>query len=531
MGLGGGAFRALLVRFRPGKEHRRLRSRRRHRGQGIPVHGDSRHTWLGCTRVFRPPILLTKTDGMQEPTWARRLLILLSLGLVVALPALWISSQYLQNEMGGVLSYNVKDGWCEFGVYPGLGVHCFGDYTSQVLTAERDFGIDPHEGAPGASPGRAYTSLYPPISQFPHVVAATVREGTGSNEFAFYLYIAVLTLAALVPALLVAWRWRESPFLVVPVLLIGVAAVPVIAVVDRGNSAGLVIPLLLAFALFLGKDRPWLAPGLVVGAALVRPQFILIALALVAIGRWRHAVAAAAAFIGITFASFALTAGGWSASARSWWDNVTGFQGGAGNIGLPTPANISIPRSVVSVGAWVGEAPGPIGSAGRWLAQSVYDRPLFAVGGVVLVATAVFLVAAGRVPRSVAITIPLVIAGTASTVSPVYYLSFALVLAALILGTHIAGGDEDGMLDGADGATTPTPWFWGWPLVIIIMLSLAPLPFALDTDPALPLLRNAYILENIGKAWLALVLIGLAWVAYREFRVRWSASKGPVAPS
>ena len=110
MGLGGGAFRALLVRFRPGKEHRRLRSRRRHRGQGIPVHGDYRHTWLGCTRVFRPPILLTKTDGMQEPTWARRLLILLSLGLVVALPALWISSQYLQNEMGGVLSYNVKDG-------------------------------------------------------------------------------------------------------------------------------------------------------------------------------------------------------------------------------------------------------------------------------------------------------------------------------------------------------------------------------------------------------------------------------------
>ena len=312
---------------------------------------------------------------------------------------------------------------------------------------------------------------------------------------------------------------------------VGVAAVPVIAVVDRGNSAGLVIPLLLAFALFLGKDRPWLAPGLVVGAALVRPQFILIALALVAIGRWRHAVAAAAAFIGITFASFALTAGGWSASARSWWDNVTGFQGGAGNIGLPTPANISIPRSVVSVGAWVGEAPGPIGSAGRWLAQSVYDRPLFAVGGVVLVATAVFLVAAGRVPRSVAITIPLVIAGTASTVSPVYYLSFALVLAALILGTHIAGGDEDGMLDGADGATTPTPWFWGWPLVIIIMLSLAPLPFALDTDPVSPLLRNAYILENIGKAWLALVLIGLGWVAHREFRVRWSASKGPVAPS
>lgn len=467
---------------------------------------------------------------MQEPTWARRLLIVLSLGLVVALPALWISSQYLQNEIGGVLSYNVQDGWCEFGVYPGLGAHCFGDYTSQVLTAERDFGLVQTEVAPGAPPKRAYESLYPPISQFPHVVAATVREGTGSNDFAFYLYIAVLVLAALVPALAVAWRWRGSPFFVVPVLLIGVAAVPVIAVFDRGNSAGLVIPFLLAFAIFLGKDPPWLAPALVVGAALVRPQFILIALALVAIGRWRHAIISGASFIAITFASFAFTAGGWTASARSWWENVTGFQGGAGNIGLPTPANISIPRSLVSFGAWVGEAPGPIGAVGRWLAQGVYDSPLLAVAAVVLAATVIFLVAGGRVPASVAVVVPLVIAGTASTVSPVYYLSFALVIAAIVLGTRIAGGDEPGLLDAAGDRFPAAPWFWGWPLIVVTALSLAPLPFVLDTDPASPILRNSYVLENIGKAWLGLVLIGLAWVAYREFRVRWVAWKGPVEP-
>ncbi len=468
---------------------------------------------------------------MQEPTWARRLLILLSLGLIVALPALWISSQYLQNEIGGVLSYNVNDGWCEKGVYPGLGIHCFGDYTSQVLTAERDFGIESADVDHGTGSGRAYESLYPPISQFPHVVAGIVRGGTESDQFAFYLYITLLALAVLAPALWVAWRWRASALWLIPLLLIGVAAVPVIAAIDRGNSAGLVVPLLLAFAIFLGKDPPWLAPGLAVGVALVRPQFVLVAIALFAIGRWRHALAAGAAFVGITVASFAVTAGGWTSAARSWWENVTGFQGGAGNIGLPTPANISIPRSLVSAGAWVGELPGPVGAFGRWLAQSVYDRPLFSVAAIAIVTTGVFLLASGRVPRSVAIVVPLVIAGTASTVSPIYYLSFALVVAALVLGTRVAGGDEPGLLDTEGNEDPRTPWYWGWPLVVITTLSLAPLPFVVDTEPGSLILRNAYILENVGKGWLAVVIIGLAWVVYREFRVRWTASKGPAAPS
>jgi len=463
---------------------------------------------------------VTGADGIPGIRWARRLIILLSLGLAVALPALWVSSQYLQNEIGGVLSYNVQDGWCEFGVYPGLGLHCFGDYTSQVLTAERDFGLVPPDADSAATPGPAYQSLYPPVGQFPHVVAATVRDATGSNEFAFYLYIAVMALAALTPALWVAWRWRRSPFLVAPLILIGVAAVPVIAVLDRGNSAALVIPLLLAAVLFLGKDPPWLAPGLIVGAALVRPQFILVAIALFAIGRWRHALAAGGAFVAITLVSFAFTAGGWLASIRSWWDNITGFQGGAGNIALPTPANISIPRSIVSVAARLGEAPGPIGSVGRWIARGVYDRPIIAVAVVALLATVIFMLASGRVPHSVVIVVPLIIAGTASTVSPIYYLSFALVIGALVLGARAGGAEDPGLLDARGPEHPTTPWFWGWPLVVLVTLSLAPLPFVVDTESGSTILRNAYILENVGKGWLGLVVVGLSWVAYREFRVR-----------
>lgn len=465
-----------------------------------------------------------------DTRWARRLLVFLSLGLLLALPAIWISSQYLQNEIGGVLSYNVQDGWCEAGVYPGLGVHCFGDYTSQAITAQHDFGLggDGLLGTPFAgSAGVAYNSLYPPIGQFPHVASDLVRLGSGNDGLAFYLYIGVLALAVLAPALWVAWRWRASPFALVPLLLIGVAAVPVIAAIDRGNSAGFVVPLLLAFAIFVGKDPPLLAPGLAVGVALVRPQFILVALALVAFGRWRHAVAAVAVFLAITFASFSLTAGGLPASLRAWWTNVTGFQGGAGNIGLPTPGNISLPRSFVSIGVWLGEWPGFVGSFGTWLADRSFHNPLVPTALLALVTAVVFFIARGRVPRSVVVIVPLVIAGTASTVSPIYYLSFALVVAAVILGARVAGRGEPGVLD---QTSEPTPWFWGWPLVVLTTLSLAPLPFAVATDPGAPILRNSYILENIGKGWLALIVIALGWVVYREVRVRWTRSKRAAAP-
>ncbi|MGB1675464.1 MAG: hypothetical protein ACPHJV_03635, partial [Miltoncostaeaceae bacterium] len=73
--------------------------------------------------------------------WATWMLLLLSAALVVALPALWVASQYNGSEVGGALSYPVRDGWCEAGVFPGLGAHCFGDYTGQVLTARHDFGL------------------------------------------------------------------------------------------------------------------------------------------------------------------------------------------------------------------------------------------------------------------------------------------------------------------------------------------------------------------------------------------------------
>ena len=459
-----------------------------------------------------------------DAPWGRRLLTLLFIGLLVALPVGWVSSQYLGNQVSSTLSYNVQDGWCEAGVYAGVGPgpHCFGDYSQSALISEHDFQIGTRDFTQQqpylSNPGDAYNSLYPPISQLPHVASDLLRLGGVSPSGSFYLYLAFLLAAVLIPGIWVAWCWRGTAVALAPLLVIGLAALPAIVAVDRGNSAGFVVPFLMVFAVFLGREPKLMAPAAVVGAAFVRPQFILIALGLVAIGRIRHALGAVGVFAAATIASFALMPAGFGPSLHSWAGNITAFRGGFGDLTFSTPANISVARALVSTGSWVANWPGPIGRLGQHMAEFVFNHPLVPSVVLFLIAAVVLFLGRRTLPRSVAITVPLVIAATFSAVVPAYYLTFALVIAACILGPRFVRGPAGGMLD--EQVPSDTPWFWGWPLIIVTMLSIAPLPFVRDTDPASPVQRNSIVLEQIGKLWLALVVLALVWIAVRTWRRR-----------
>jgi len=165
-------------------------------------------------------------------------------------------------------------------------------------------------------------------------------------------------------------------------------------------------------------------------------------------------VASAAAIVGITVASFALTAGGLAASLSAWWTNLTQFQGGTGDVRLPAPANISTARSVVGLAQWVDSLPGPLGSIGDWLGSAVYRYPLVPTAVLTVVTAVVFILCRRSIPGSVVVVVPLAIAATASTASPAYYLIFALVVAAVVMGAVVVGARLPGLLDGR-GDSTP----------------------------------------------------------------------------
>lgn len=448
--------------------------------------------------------------------WARRLALLLCLGLVIALPVAWVGSQYQGRDINSALSFKVNDAWCDLGYSPtSFGAHCFGDYSQALVAAKLDFQLldapvlmTQHLiNAIGWSESQTYSSLYPPVSQFPHVTAALLADSSGQREGAFYTYMLLLALAVLSPALWVAYRWRRSPFALVPLILIGVAATPVFAVLDRGNSAGFAVPFLLAFAIFLGREPRWASPAAVVGAALVRPQFVLLALALLAVRQWRRAAAAVAAFASITVASFALTPGGFSSALGEWYARVSSLASvGFGSVASDTPANPSISRSIAATASVLSDAPASLGSAGAWLANVVLDNPLIPVAVLVALVAWVFCLAPpGAVPRSVAVVLPLAIASLAPGFTPAYYLLFAVVLGALVL--NYSGSDGEQFIE-----HHASRWHqvWGWFVVIAVALSLTPITLAGDTPSGSLVPRNSLILENIGRLWLAVILVGLA---------------------
>jgi len=453
---------------------------------------------------------------MRPEVEARRLLTLLLAGLVLALPVAFVSSQYFGQEVAAALSYSSQDPGCSIGAFPGLGHHCFGDYSQSLVAAQHDFRLTPTSPWPAEL---AYVSIYPPISQFPHVVTALAQAFPLGPSGSFYAYESLLLLAVLAPALWVAWLWRASPLALVPLLLIGLATAPVIAAADRANSAAFVVPFLLAFTLLLRRGPYWAAAMMAVGAALIRPQFILIALALVAIGRVRAAVGAVGAFALVTLASFLVVPTGFTAALRQWVHNIVSFRSGSFTLTDPTPANISIARSVTSVGGWFADRPGPLGAFGRWVVEIAVAHPI--LPGLVLVAltAAVFFLGRTHISRGVAVAVSFAVAATFSTMSPIYYLLFALVLAAVTIGPAVGDTPTAAPIGTREPCPAPPAW-WRWTLAVAVGLSLTPLTFSLAATSQNPVFRNAVVLEQIGKVWLVVILAAIAWILTSEVRRR-----------
>ena len=122
-------------------------------------------------------------------------------------------------------------------------------------------------------------------------------------------------------------------------------------------------------------------------------------------------------------------------------------------------------------------------------------------------------------PRSVIVIAPLAFASTASTISPVYYLSFAVVVAALILVPLTTGGAEESLLDRAR-STDRTPSWWGWLVCVAVVLSLAPLPFGGRTAPDGLGWTHSFILRHVGVLWLVVILAAIAWMVTRIVSTR-----------
>jgi hypothetical protein len=174
-----------------------------------------------------------------------------------------------------------------------VGRHCFNDYGVFALV-----GVLPNPWVP-------YGTAYPAGGLVPLMIFAGPAAWLNAPRLGLFGYLLALTIAVFTPAVWAARGARGLERVVVFVAL-GAAAVPAWVVIDRGNSTGFVAPIGLVFLVALCRRRWGLVTIMVVLAALVKPQFAVLVVALFAARQWRMGGIAVAGVAVSNLAAFLL---------------------------------------------------------------------------------------------------------------------------------------------------------------------------------------------------------------------------------
>ncbi len=228
-----------------------------------------------------------KTRGRQSyvgpRSWSSFYVNFAIVTLGLCLPVIWVWFGYLGLSFNASLSFFVDDGWCVKGVQS-IGSHCFGDY------AALDDGLAAGNLWDPASP---FATRYPPIAWLPSILSAEFGDLVGSWSAGRNLFLILLAVSLLTPALWVArghWLRRGPTALVI----LGIAAAPFLIVLDRGNSVGLVVAPLLGVGLaYVRADFSKMLAFITI-CALLKPQLILLVLLFLVYRKYSYVVATVA---------------------------------------------------------------------------------------------------------------------------------------------------------------------------------------------------------------------------------------------
>jgi hypothetical protein len=421
--------------------------------------------------------------------------------LAVAFPMWWVLVSYFRQSPPENLSFLGADGWCSPGS-EGLGQHCFGDFQLPRLLLDAPSVWD--------DPGSQIAVGYTPTGLIPHVAAKGLENvglGVRGSLIAFLLAMGV---AMLLPALLTALKGAPGTRGPLPLLLFFAAAMPVLIAFDRGNSAGFAIPFLALFAIFAGRTPSWVAPASVIAAAAVRPQFVLLAIGLLALRQIKAAIAAVAGAFFILAAGFLAWPGSVNANLHAWWADITAYGGTVGPEKQVT--NLSASRAVYLVGDTLTAIPGPVRSIGGAMMDFAAANAGFIGPALVAACAVAFFIRRGSIPRSIAVVIALALPALVPGLSFSYYLGFAVAVGAAICGPaepmdlrrgHRAVGGLLGDLTNHRVAHR----LWGWLVIATCALSLTPLVFRSTEVGYTP--TQAWL----APLWLTVCLAPLTWGA------------------
>jgi hypothetical protein len=304
-----------------------------------------------------------------------------------------------------------------------VGRHCFSDYSLVV-----SYGMRPDPWEPFPLPNfKSGINNYSAAGMVPHMFFGLLGNWLHAPKLGLLGYLLALTTACLTPAV---WAARGARGLerVLVFIALGVAAIPLWTAIDRGNSMGFVVPVALVFLVALCRRRWRLAAIMVVLAALVKPQFVVLAVALFAARQWRWGGFTVAGAVITNLAAYLLWPRNFPTTILQSIHEALRFGSSGSSASSADVYNMSFAEGLLMI-------PDDIKASetGGKIPAGFIAGPRSLLGYVVLVLVVVCIVALGRrIQPVMAGTVLLATASLFPALDPSYYLVFALPIAALI---------------------------------------------------------------------------------------------------
>lgn len=189
----------------------------------------------------------------------------------------WIVGSYFGIDTYASRSITGADGWCNPQTQ-GLGVHCWGDYYGPIILVNTQ--PDPWSGAFNPYPAAALT---------PFVVAQTLGSLTGFAQAGVFIYMFAMA-ASICWSVWIATKNLGPGSRALLFSALTFFSPPVIMALDRGNSVGFAVPLLIWFFLSLKNQKETQSIFAIALLTVIKPHFILMALFFLIRGRFKPTV-------------------------------------------------------------------------------------------------------------------------------------------------------------------------------------------------------------------------------------------------
>ncbi|BDB43011.1 hypothetical protein [Mycobacterium kiyosense] len=163
----------------------------------------------------------------------------------VAAATSFVLTQYFSKDVITSLFYLRDD--CRDDMVKGVGRHCFTDYADLVALMQQP---DPWHHYFVSS-----TGVYSAAALMPFRLFALLGSWLGVPQLVLFGYLIALTMAVLTPPAFWAARGARGLERLVIFVACGAAAIPALVDVDRGNSTGFVVPIMLVFLIALCRQR------------------------------------------------------------------------------------------------------------------------------------------------------------------------------------------------------------------------------------------------------------------------------------